>query len=252
MKKAMLMLVGGVLLLATPSCKKGENDPFLSLKSRKARLAGGYVVSKMESIEKINGENYETVTTITFDGETVFEKIDNSGGQSPESYTYPVTSAEWVFKKDGTWEMAWIYVKTVIVEDDYYKTTTITNYNQTQSGTWSFIGKLKKQYKNKERVQLSILKEDIIKSDDVTSLDKISNTTTSSKTQDNNNATYANGENVLIYDIDMLKNKEMVFKLSNEQNFTSHYDDGFSTPYDYIENTLLEKTITLKQIKKVK
>lgn len=252
MKKSLLVVMGMALLVATPSCKKGENDPFLSLKSRKARLAGGYVVSKMESTEKVNGENYESVTTITFDGETVFEKIENSGGQSSESHTYPVTSAEWVFKKDGTWEMAWIYVKTVVLEDTYSKTTTITNYNQTQSGTWSFLGKLKKEYKNKERIQLSILKEDIIKSDDITYLDKIYNTTNNSKITDNTNATYANGENVLIYDIDMLKNKEMVFKLVRNQNYSSFYDDGISAPYNYIENTLLEKTITLKQTEKVK
>jgi len=247
MKKTMLFVLGAIVLLSASSCKKGDNDPFLSLKSRKARLAGGYVVSKMESTETTTYETYETTTTQTFDGTTLFEKIINS---TTESYDYPVSVAEWVFKKDGTWEMAWKYKKTVINDDVYYKTTTVTDYDQTQSGVWAFVGKTKKEYKNKERVQLSILKDDVTSIANIDDYDKTYDTTYVSKTTQTSNATYMSGENVVIYDIDMLKNKEMVFKLSQNEDISSHFDDGSTTPNDYSEKSNLEKTMTLKQIKK--
>ena len=41
MKNLLLILA---LVAAFTSCKKGENDPFLSLKSRKGRLAGDWIV----------------------------------------------------------------------------------------------------------------------------------------------------------------------------------------------------------------
>ncbi len=247
MKKTMLFVLGAVVLLSASSCKKGANDPFLSLKSRKARLAGEYTVSKLESVEVITGEYSETTITKDFDGTTMFEKTVNSFSQSPESVSYPVSAATWKFNKDGTWEMLWHHLKTVVTEDQYYKTTTETDYTEERSGTWSFIGKIKKQYKNKERVQLSILKEDIIKIDNVSDLNKTLDTTTTSKTSDITNATYSNGESVVVYEIDMLKNKEMIFRLLNNKDYMNSYDDGFNNPYDFTEKTSLEEVMTLTQ-----
>ena len=45
MKKTMLAVFAAGLLLATPSCKKGENDSALSLKSRKSRLTAEWTVA---------------------------------------------------------------------------------------------------------------------------------------------------------------------------------------------------------------
>lgn len=45
MKKTMLAVFAAGLLFATPSCKKGENDPALSLKSRKGRLTAEWTVA---------------------------------------------------------------------------------------------------------------------------------------------------------------------------------------------------------------
>ena len=49
MKKLLLLGAAAMVLVANlSSCKKGENDPFLSLKSRKARLCGEWTVTKSE------------------------------------------------------------------------------------------------------------------------------------------------------------------------------------------------------------
>ena len=45
MKKTMLAVFAAGLLFATPSCKKGENDSALSLKSRKGRLTAEWTVA---------------------------------------------------------------------------------------------------------------------------------------------------------------------------------------------------------------
>ena len=42
------MFAAAGLMLATPSCKKGENDPFMSLSSRKARFAGTWDMTAYE------------------------------------------------------------------------------------------------------------------------------------------------------------------------------------------------------------
>jgi hypothetical protein len=49
MKKIVAISIGLIgLTLIVGACRKGENDPLLSLKSRQARLAGEWVVSSSE------------------------------------------------------------------------------------------------------------------------------------------------------------------------------------------------------------
>ena len=71
------LLAGGM-----SSCKKGENDPFLSLKSRKGRMAGEWTVTKLTSTEVDTpaGGTASTSTT-TVDGSTL-TMVESSGGNS--------------------------------------------------------------------------------------------------------------------------------------------------------------------------
>ena len=72
MKKVVLMLTLGGLMLATPSCKKGENDPFLSLSSRKARVAGAWDVTGWEStLVQTQADGDNGTTTETMSGDTL-------------------------------------------------------------------------------------------------------------------------------------------------------------------------------------
>jgi hypothetical protein len=74
-------------------CKKGDNDPFLSFSSRKARLCGEWLLAD-GSITKTSASSTETVTytestQATFDGTT--------------TTTVPYTES-FTFEKDGTYK----------------------------------------------------------------------------------------------------------------------------------------------------
>lgn len=114
---------------AITGCKKGENDPFLSLKSRKARISGEWNLTS-GTVTETSSDGVTTDTYVrTYSGTTV---TDNNGSLS---YTESMT-----IDKDGTYEV-------VIVEDgDIY----------TISGNWYFSGKSKDiDLKKKEAVIFS-------------------------------------------------------------------------------------------------
>ena len=81
------MLAFGLLF----SCKKGENDPFISLRSRKARIVGEWKLQK--GFEKTTGTYPEAIVY----GETTGTKTDDSGTRN---FTY---FKEYTFKKDGNY-----------------------------------------------------------------------------------------------------------------------------------------------------
>jgi hypothetical protein len=69
-KPALLLLTTVVTL---QGCKKGENDPFISLKSRDARITGEWELTKMESTnysynKSNDSQAYAETRTRTFDG----------------------------------------------------------------------------------------------------------------------------------------------------------------------------------------
>lgn len=79
------LIIGLILAAAlTQSCKKGENDPFMSLKSRDARITGDWELTSFEmiSVYKIteDGDNY-------LESETIVYKDGNATSTEIESYT---------------------------------------------------------------------------------------------------------------------------------------------------------------------
>lgn len=123
---AAMAIVG---VTAVSSCKKGENDPFLSLRSRKARVTGEWKLTKGTITETDNsgGTTNTDVTTYT-------ETTSSSGGVTTQ-YTETLT-----IEKDNTFEV-------VIVENGL--TSTIR-------GNWYFSGKVKDEdLKKKEAIVFS-------------------------------------------------------------------------------------------------
>lgn len=115
-------------------CKRGEGDPFLSLASRKARLAGEWTVS--------SGEGSDTdasgTDTWVYDGTTETTTF-SSGGSATDKYTI-----EYTFEKDGTFKM---------VRTDNNTSTAIV---ETSTGTWNWTGGVG-ELKNKSQVVLTTL-----------------------------------------------------------------------------------------------
>ncbi len=115
-----------IAIMMLNSCRKGEGDPWLSLRSRKARLAGEWQLK----------EGYENYTLPT--GNVQFEYSNNQATVNNNSYPYEETL---VFDKDGTYK--W-------VKDENGKVTT-------EKGSWEFGRKNdNKGFKSKETINLFV------------------------------------------------------------------------------------------------
>lgn len=208
MKKLIILSIGAIALITSiSSCKKGENDPALSLKTRKARLAGEWTVTKEEGTStstSVNSGGGATVTTVTnssstYDGSnyssTSTSTTTSSMGGTPTTNTSTnssVYSTSYTFEKDGTFQLQTVYPASSTTE--------------TYEGTWAFIGKSKTvDLKNKEAVLLTILKYTEAQSGVTTS----------------ETATGFDQSYVML--IDQLKSKEIIF-----MNETSYSSDGYS------------------------
>lgn len=101
-----LFIISILVLSLTQSCKRGENDPFISLKSRDGRITGTWNLVNLEISEVDNG----STTTITYDGTTL--TINEDG--NVDSYLY---SHEMTIEKDGTYE------RELYNDGDTYKNT---------------------------------------------------------------------------------------------------------------------------------
>jgi hypothetical protein len=178
MKKTLIALTTVIALGSiVTSCKKGENDPFLSLRTRKARVVGEWkVVSSTSEYIDVNGDK----TTTTYDGTTETE-VDYDASSGLSSSSTSTKTEEWTFNKDNSFT---------------YKVTTPSGTEQ-YDGSWSFMGKSKEgEVKKKENIGLRILK--------YTSTPTVGVTQTS---------TYSGDQDFFaVYEIDQLKNKEMIIK----------------------------------------
>jgi len=124
---AAVVVVSGASFTA---CKKGENDPGLSLKSRKGRLTGEWKLTKGTE----TSTSGSSISTANYDGTSVTQ---TSGGSSITGTFTNTLSIE----KDGTYEWK--------VSETYGGTTNIS----TEKGRWSFLSKNKDgEIKNKEAV----------------------------------------------------------------------------------------------------
>ena len=208
MKKLIVLSLAAIALMANlSSCKKGENDPFLSLKSRKARVVGEWTVTmeegKSQDISKISFGGV-TVTTTTNETSTYNGALysstsvtTSSAGGNPQNSTYTdVYTQSYTFEKDGTFSLETVY--------------TGQNYTEKIEGTWAFVGKSKTaELKNKEAIALSITK--------YLDIDNGVTTTYSATGFDDS----------IIIAIDRLKNKEMVF--IQESSYTDSDGDSGSS-----------------------
>ncbi|MGL4599248.1 MAG: hypothetical protein ACRCYO_17130 [Bacteroidia bacterium] len=135
MKNIAKITVAALVLLsvALESCKKGEGDPALSLRSRKARMAGEWKVSKGEGTETSGN----STSTFTFDGTTVTQTSNNI------TFSFGSTM-EATLEKDGTFKSV--------------STTTINNSTTTtnETGIWNFTSGVG-EAKNKSQLVMMTL-----------------------------------------------------------------------------------------------
>lgn len=94
---AIIFLIG---ILTFNSCKKGENDPFISLRSRDARITGEWKLTgfSQTNVQYNPYSQTTTTTTQTLNG----TNLTVTSGSSSETYVY---SYEMTIEKDGAFSM---------------------------------------------------------------------------------------------------------------------------------------------------
>lgn len=139
MQKASWMVLGAILLTGIiSSCKKGEEDPFLSLRSRKARLVGEWTL-KTRTL-KVISPTY-TLTDEYADGQNHSMAVHYEAGVPVDTQISVNDYAQtYTFEKDGTYELV----------------TVLHTGKTVEEGVWSFIRKSKADgLKNKEAILLT-------------------------------------------------------------------------------------------------
>ena len=166
------MLAIGLLSMGIQSCKKGADDPFISFRSRKARVVGDWRIAQAKSttnqVETLtNGTQTKTDITVETDaGQTT--STTTISGISPSVLTYDEETT-YSFAKDGTWssekKVVTTFIDTMVIgfNNDYYQQTTVSNIVTESTGNWNFLGNVG-EAKNKENLSIQTMtsKETVI------------------------------------------------------------------------------------------
>ncbi|MBI4645874.1 MAG: hypothetical protein HY738_04575 [Bacteroidia bacterium] len=136
MKKLIVITLCALMVIPVfNTCKKGENDPLLSFRSRKKRLVGEWQLTEWDRTY-----TYGSSTTITNFNGSIKTVTYGSGDPVTSSYTETMT-----IEDDGTFTIA---------------TTEITGGDteqETIKGYWFFMdGNKEAEYKDKERVSFQM------------------------------------------------------------------------------------------------
>jgi len=143
MKKVLIISIAILVAAIITSCKKGENDPILSIKSRTARITGEWKLSAAEyTVTENYGDMYEYYfTSYSYDGTKMTENVSVlASGQTfnyINSYNY---SMEYEFSKNGA----------------FRQTENESGTNAVTEGFWAWSHEVPEQeLKNKESIILS-------------------------------------------------------------------------------------------------
>ncbi|MBK6525345.1 MAG: hypothetical protein IPG07_07180 [Crocinitomicaceae bacterium] len=229
LKITLSVLIG---VTAMTACKKGDEDPFFSLASRKSRISGDWKMTSIESnYQYSDNSGYEYSGSISATETSIVE--NRTGFLYWHTNTAAVTEYSFTINRDGTWSST-KDLTTNFVRDYGSETSTTPGHSvTTQSGTWAFVYKTKGEYKNKERVNFYV-SSTVGMSDSSTTTTVYDNPSYPPTTEFNGASTYketyAGGENFFTYDLLMLKSKEMKWIMVESGNTANNYSD-YVGPY---------------------
>jgi hypothetical protein len=205
MKKLLLVLLVAIMAIPTfQSCKKGENDPTISLRSRKARLIGEWKLSAGTVTENYGSDIYN----YTYNGSTLVVS-----GAANGSWTHTDAIS---IKKDGTFQV------TIIDDNDQY----------VMEGNWYFLGANKDEdIKNKEVVNFNYTKITSTPSGGTPSVITMSGFLNAHPSIPDNLFPY-NGMG-FTWQLDQLKNKEIIVKINS--SLTTSSIDSYSGTLTYVQ-----------------
>lgn len=136
----MNLLLFVVLIGTLSECKKGEDDPFISLRRRKARVVGDWKLTSGTSLSTSNSSNSSSTDAYTYTETSYsYNGTDVNNGNTTTSSDAGVYSYKIKFEKDGK------FSATEVQGSDF----------TTYSGVWNFTHGVG-EYKNKEQIALTI------------------------------------------------------------------------------------------------
>lgn len=218
--KATYYLILGLVIFS--SCKKGDEDPALTLATRTARICGEWQLSTIESASTYNiGEEDQLEVKINGDGNHISEL--QVWGKDSTWITSTINNYTITINRDGTWSKT-IDVNVVDKLRIYGNFATITSTFRQEtisSGTWAFVHKTNDEYKNKERVQFTEKEYSIQYYEGTVSYDDDKNDNPPTIEPISGSGTKYTTENVgggTVYDLVMLKSNQMKWKMAFESN----------------------------------
>ncbi len=254
--KAVLAIL--VVASSITACKKGDDDPGMSLKSRKGRLSQEWTISEYKSDITSISNSYSgsstftntTNTVETYTGSTaskITTETGASGGTtSTDKFTYTgtVTSYDYTFDKDGTWSSTMTVKWTSLtVLSNGVSTTNAIDQTETQiaSGNWYFLGKNKNtEDKNKENLSLSVTSVQ-------TKTDTKDTGGSGFASLDDITTKYANNENTQTWHLSRLAKDELVADVTVDMSVsgTESTTFGGSTTIDKVGPNSSKGTISV-------
>jgi hypothetical protein len=172
MKKILLAVIVLLSIIVIPSCKKGEDDPFISLRSRDARITAKW---KLVNYEKTSSSS--TGSTSSFLNGSILTETTfiPSYGSFTDSDTY---SKEWEINSDGT----------------FTSTTFRDSSISTSKSTWYWLNT------TDDKTSIIIEEEGIYTIDRLTSKELIVRSESSSTNTNNSQTSTSNNKEVLTFE----------------------------------------------------
>lgn len=218
--KAINYLILGLVIFS--SCKKGDEDPALTLATRTMRICGEWKLSDIQTEAIYNrDEEGEVSVHLNGDGNQINEL--QVWGKDSTWITSTINNYTFTINRDGTWSKT-IDVNVVDKLRIYGAFATITStfrQETVSSGTWAFVHKTNNEYKNKERVQFTEKESSIQYYEGTVSYDDDKNDNPPTLEPIPGSLTKYTTENVgggLVYDLVMLKSNQMKWKMAFESS----------------------------------
>jgi hypothetical protein len=215
------LIAVAIVSVTVQSCKKGEEDGALSLRSRKSRFAGEWKVdsnigTNTFTVTPPTGSASSSTWTLTETGGTIklVESSTSNGTTVSTTTDGTVSEHTYTIEKDGTFSHTYKFTITEIRDNSQSgltdKRTTVTIADITEEGEWNFTGGIG-EAKNKEHVVLSVTSHKENRNETTTSIFGFGGTTTTDTDTESSSTTttWAPNENTMIWQLVMLKNKEM-------------------------------------------
>jgi hypothetical protein len=223
-----------ISILFLDGCKKGDQDPFFSFRTRKMRVSGEWTLgSRTDYTTTIFNSGLHQTTVITIDGTSVTESDLYQRANLPDStiiWKGSLLRGYYEFNKNGNLtqrlEYKFTYKWPQIVNPNTNVTTdsSITrNYSWVKTGTWNFLAGID-GYKNKERIALVFQSVNYLINTDTLQLvtdPNLSTTVTQHyPSYENVVNNYANGEFSEIWVLNELKYKQIIMNRDIDEVFT--------------------------------